>query len=78
VVINSLQTAVVTGPPAEEIHSDAHGRVKVQFHWDRLGKKDDNTSCWLRVMQSFAGPGFGAHFTPRVGQGSKGVKYHID
>jgi len=68
VVINSLQTAVVTGPPAEEIHSDAHGRVKVQFHWDRLGKKDDNTSCWLRVMQSFAGPGFGAHFTPRVGQ----------
>jgi len=63
-----MQTAVVTGPPAEEIHSDAHGRVKVQFHWDRLGKKDDNTSCWLRVMQSFAGPGFGAHFTPRVGQ----------
>jgi type VI secretion system secreted protein VgrG len=65
--INGLQTAVVTGPKGEEIHTDELGRIKVQFHWDRLGAKDENTTCWLRVMQSFAGPSFGAHFTPRVG-----------
>lgn len=66
--INGLQTAVVTGPSGEEIHMDPEGRIKVQFHWDRQGKKDENTTCWLRVMQSFAGPNFGAHFTPRIGQ----------
>lgn len=66
--INGLQTAVVTGPAGEEIHMDQEGRVKVQFHWDRLSVKDENSSCWLRVMQSFAGPNFGAHFTPRIGQ----------
>ncbi len=66
--INGLQTAVVTGPSGEEIYTDNLGRVKVQFHWDRLGGKDENTTCWLRVMQSFAGPSFGAHFTPRIGQ----------
>jgi len=66
--INGLQTALVTGPAGEEIHTDALGRIKVQFHWDREGGKDENTTCWLRVMQSFAGPSFGAHFTPRIGQ----------
>ncbi|MGH1485269.1 MAG: type VI secretion system Vgr family protein [Cellvibrionaceae bacterium] len=66
--INGLQTAVVTGPAGEEIYTDELGRIKVQFHWDRLGGKDENTTCWLRVMQSFAGPSFGAHFTPRIGQ----------
>ncbi|MEJ2743625.1 MAG: type VI secretion system tip protein TssI/VgrG, partial [Gammaproteobacteria bacterium] len=66
--INSLQTALVTGPANEEIHTDEHGRIKVQFHWDRHNQHDEHSSCWLRVMQSFAGPGFGAHFTPRIGQ----------
>lgn len=66
--INGLQTAVVTGPAGEEIHTDELGRIKVQFHWDRLGKLDQKTTCFLRVMQSFAGSGFGAHFTPRIGQ----------
>ncbi|MGH1441591.1 MAG: type VI secretion system Vgr family protein [Cellvibrionaceae bacterium] len=66
--INGLQTAVVTGPKGEEIHMDPEGRIKVQFHWDRQGKQDENTTCWLRVMQSFAGPNFGSQFTPRIGQ----------
>ncbi|GAB1261895.1 type VI secretion system Vgr family protein [Aurantivibrio plasticivorans] len=68
VTINGMQTATVTGPKGEEIHTDDLGRIKAQFHWDRLGKGDDDSSCWLRVMQSFAGPAFGAHFTPRIGQ----------
>lgn len=66
--ISGLQTAVVTGPAGEEIYTDRLGRIKVQFHWDRNGKHDENTTCWLRVMQSFAGPDFGSHFTPRIGQ----------
>lgn len=66
--INSLQTAIVTGPSGEDIHTDKLGRIKVQFHWDREGKKDDNSSCWLRVMQGIAGAGFGSQFTPRIGQ----------
>lgn len=70
-MIHGLQTARVVGPDGEEVHTDALGRVKVRFHWDRRGNPDGaahETTCWLRVMQSFAGPGFGAHFTPRVGQ----------
>ena len=66
--IASLQTAVVTGPEGAEIHTDALGRVRVQFHWDRHGAHDERSSCWLRVMQGVAGPGFGMHFLPRVGQ----------
>jgi type VI secretion system secreted protein VgrG len=62
------QTAVVTGPPGEEIHTDAHGRIKVQFHWDRQGKKDDKSSCWIRVAQAWAGPGWGLLYLPRIGQ----------
>lgn len=68
IAIPGLQTAVVTGPKGEEIHMDPEGRIKVQFHWDRQGKQDENTTCWLRVMQSFAGPNFGSQFTPRIGQ----------
>jgi type VI secretion system secreted protein VgrG len=49
------QTAIVTGPEDEEIFSDRYGRVKVQFHWDRLGGYDENTSCWIRVSQGWAG-----------------------
>ena len=62
------QTAIVTGPAGEEIHTDAHGRVKVQFFWDREGKRDEHTSCWLRVAQGWAGAGFGTLSIPRIGQ----------
>jgi len=66
-IVPGLESAVVVGPSGEEIHTDEHGRVKVQFHWDRQGRKDENSSCWLRVMQSWAGPGFGTQFLPRIG-----------
>ena len=61
------QTAMVTGPSGEEIYTDEHGRVKVQFHWDRQGKNNEATSCWVRVNQGWAGPGWGAFFVPRIG-----------
>lgn len=61
------QTAVVTGPTGEEIHCDAYGRVKVQFHWDRRGRADEHTSCWLRVASSWAGDRYGGVAIPRVG-----------
>jgi type VI secretion system secreted protein VgrG len=67
-VMRGMQTAVVVGPKGEEIYTDEHGRVKVQFHWDRLGKKDQDSSCWMRVAHPWAGKGFGAVFLPRVGQ----------
>lgn len=63
-----LETATVVGPGGEEIHPDAHGRVKVRFHWDREGPKDDKASCWIRLSQAWAGVGWGASFVPRVGQ----------
>ena len=61
------QSAVVTGPQGEEIHCDEHGRVKVQFHWDREGRGDDKSSCWLRVSSSWAGARYGGIAIPRVG-----------
>ncbi|QDV26397.1 type VI secretion system Vgr family protein [Aureliella helgolandensis] len=64
----SVQTAVVVGPSGEEIYTDEFGRVKVQFHWDREGKRDENTSCWMRVSQVHAGVGFGGIDIPRVGE----------
>jgi len=60
------QTAVVVGPPGEEIWPDQYGRVKVQFHWDRVGAMNENSSCWVRVSSSWAGSGFGAMFIPRI------------
>jgi len=66
-IIGGIQTATVVGPPGEEIFCDKYGRVKVQFHWDREGKKDANSSCWLRVAQVWAGKGWGAFFWPRIG-----------
>ncbi|MGC9323804.1 MAG: type VI secretion system Vgr family protein [Desulfomonilia bacterium] len=66
-VIAGAQTAIVTGPAGEEIHTDEFGRVKVQFHWDRVGKKDDKTSCWIRVAQVWAGLRWGALYMPRIG-----------
>jgi type VI secretion system secreted protein VgrG len=65
--IPSIQTAIVTGPEGEEIHVDEYGRVKVQFYWDREGKKDDKTSCWIRTQQTWAGNGFGTWWVPRIG-----------
>ncbi|MCA9608215.1 MAG: type VI secretion system tip protein VgrG, partial [Myxococcales bacterium] len=66
-VIRSVQTAIVVGPSGEEIHTDEHGRIKVQFHWDRLGAGDEHSSCWIRVMQPWAGAGWGFVFLPRIG-----------
>ncbi|MBU2713937.1 type VI secretion system Vgr family protein, partial [Zooshikella harenae] len=62
------QTAVVTGPEGEEIYTDEYGRVKVQFKWDREGKLDENSSRWVRVMQTWAGPQWGSMVIPRIGQ----------
>jgi type VI secretion system secreted protein VgrG len=65
---NGPDSAVVTGPAGQEIHTDEYGRVKVQFHWDRYGKRDENSSCWIRVSQPWAGSGFGGVHIPRIGQ----------
>ena len=67
-VVEGTQTAIVVGPGGEEIYTDQHGRVKVQFHWDREGKKDDKSSCWIRVSQVWAGGGWGGMQIPRIGQ----------
>ena len=66
-IIHGIQTAIVVGPPGEEIHTDEHGRVKVRFHWDRSGREDDRCSCWIRVAQASAGAAWGSVFLPRVG-----------
>ena len=66
--VQGPQTAVVVGPAGDEIYTDKYGRVKVQFHWDRLGKKDENSSCWIRVSHPWAGKGWGAVSIPRIGQ----------
>ena len=66
--MQGCQTAVVVGPGGEEIYTDKYGRVKVQFHWDREGKKNENSSCWIRVSHPWAGQGWGAVSIPRIGQ----------
>jgi type VI secretion system secreted protein VgrG len=66
--VSGVQSAIVTGPAGEEIYVDEYGRVKVQFHWDREGRRDEHSSCWIRVSQAWAGAGFGAVALPRVGQ----------
>jgi type VI secretion system secreted protein VgrG len=66
--VQGIQTAVVVGPAGEEIYTDKHGRIKVQFHWDREGKKDENSSCWMRVATTWAGKGWGFQQIPRIGQ----------
>jgi type VI secretion system secreted protein VgrG len=67
-VVHGSQTAIVVGPAGEEIYVDKYGRVKVQFHWDREGKRDENSSCWMRVSQNWAGKQWGGIFIPRIGQ----------
>lgn len=66
-IVEGMQTAWVTGPKDEEIYTDEYGRVKVLFHWDREGKRDEKTTCWIRVAQFWAGKGWGTVFLPRVG-----------
>ncbi len=67
-VVQGAQTAIVVGKTGEEIYTDKYGRVKVQFHWDRYGKSDENSSCWIRVSQAWAGKNWGAIQIPRMGQ----------
>lgn len=66
--IHGSQTAVVVGTSGEEIYTDKYGRVKVQFHWDRDGKKDENSSCWIRVASPWTGKNWGVIHIPRIGQ----------
>jgi type VI secretion system secreted protein VgrG len=66
--IRGVQTAVVVGPAGEEIFTDKYGRVKIQFHWDREGQSDANSSCWVRVAIEGAGTQFGGVHLPRIGQ----------
>lgn len=66
-VIQGPQTATVVGKAGEEIWTDKYGRVKVQFHWDRQGERDENSSCWVRVAQVWAGGRFGGLNVPRIG-----------
>jgi type VI secretion system secreted protein VgrG len=67
-VVHGCQTAVVVGKPGEEIFTNNFGQVKVQFHWDRVGKRDDQSSCWIRVSQPWAGKNWGQIWLPRMGQ----------
>ena len=67
-LIQGPQTAIVVGQSGEEIWTDEYGRVKCQFHWDRYGQADENSSCWIRVAQVWAGKKWGAIYTPRIGQ----------
>jgi type VI secretion system secreted protein VgrG len=66
--VHGVQNAIVVGPAGDEIFTDKYGRVKVQFYWDRHGKKDANSSCWLRVGSSWAGKQWGFIQIPRMGQ----------
>ncbi|MCZ7684354.1 MAG: type VI secretion system tip protein VgrG [Sandaracinaceae bacterium] len=66
-LVSGPETAFVVGPAGEEIHTDEHGRVMVQFHWDRARGHDESSTCWIRVAQSSAGEGFGTFFLPRIG-----------
>ncbi len=67
-IVQGPQTAIVVGASGEDIYTDKFGRVKVHFHWDRFGKRDENSSCWIRVSQNWGGKGWGGMFIPHVGQ----------
>jgi len=66
--VQGPQTALVVGKSGEEIWVDKYGRIKVQFYWDRVGKKNENSSCWIRVSQPWGGKGWGSMWIPRMGQ----------
>ncbi|OZA10158.1 MAG: hypothetical protein B7Y02_11250 [Rhodobacterales bacterium 17-64-5] len=65
--VPSLLTAMVTGPSGEEIYTDTYGRIRIQFPWDRIGKKDDKSSCWVRTVMPWTGKNFGFIAVPRIG-----------
>lgn len=67
-VVEGPQTAIVVGPSGDEIHTDKYSRIKVQFHWDRYGASDENSSCWIRVAHLWAGTQWGFIHIPRIGQ----------
>ncbi|MDV7143093.1 type VI secretion system tip protein TssI/VgrG [Tropicimonas sp. TH_r6] len=66
--IAGVHTALVTGPSGEEIHTDEYGRIRIQFHWDRLGAKDEHSTCWVRCMMPWTGKSWGMIAIPRIGQ----------
>lgn len=66
--IDGVQTAVVVGKAGDEIYTDKYGRIKLQFHWDRYGSKNEESSCWVRVATPWAGTKWGTLNIPRVGQ----------
>ena len=66
--VSGVESATVVGPAGEEIHTDEFGRVRVQFHWDREGQRDESSSCWIHVSQPWGGAGFGGSNLPRIGQ----------
>ena len=66
--LGGLHTAMVTGPRGEEIYTDQYGRIKVQFHWDRQGRRDEQTTCWIRTVVPWSGRGWGMFGVPRIGQ----------
>ena len=66
-VVEGPQTARVVGPAGEDIHTDEHGRIKVQLHWDREGREDERSSCWIRCAQAWSGGQWGFVFIPRIG-----------
>jgi type VI secretion system secreted protein VgrG len=68
VIVPGVQTAIVVGPPGQDIHTDEYGRVKVQFHWDHDGKNDETSSAWVRVASVWAGSELGFIAVPRIGQ----------
>ena len=65
--VQVADTAVVVGPEGKEVYTDASGRIKVQFHWDRVGTKNEHSSCWIRVLHAWSGAGWGTQFIPRIG-----------
>lgn len=65
--VHGPQTAIVTGPDGEEIHTDQHARIQVQFYWEEAPTYTAGSSCWVRVSQSWAGLGWGTQFIPRIG-----------
>src|SRR5690606_9180444 len=67
-IVKGPQTALVVGPEGEEIWTDQYGRVKVHFYWDRHDQRNENSSCWIRVSQNWAGKNWGAMHIPRIGQ----------
>lgn len=67
-LVSGSQSAIVVGPPGEEIWTDSLGRIKVKFYWDRSSIKNENSSCWIRVSQTWADTGWGSLFIPRIGQ----------